>query len=50
MGHLVLGKFVIQGDSGGKVIIVAGGSIGHCEKIIHMNMCVIVNGYRKRAV
>ena len=40
----------IQGDSGGKVSIVGGDNIGHCEKNVHMNMCLIVNGYRDTAV
>jgi hypothetical protein len=40
----------IQGDSGGKVTILGGDSIGHCEKKVHMNMCLLLNGYRDRAV
>jgi hypothetical protein len=40
----------IQSDSGGKVNILGGESIGHCEKRVHMNMCLIVNGCRERAV
>jgi hypothetical protein len=41
----------IQGDSGGKVNILEGDNISHCEKEkVHMNMCVIPNGYRDRAV
>jgi hypothetical protein len=36
----------IQGDSGGKASILGGDSIGHCEKKkVHMNMCLILNGY-----
>ena len=35
----------IQGDSGNKVNILAGDSIGHCEKKIHSKMCLIVNSY-----
>ena len=41
---------VIPGDSGGKVNILGGNSIGHCEKNVHMNMCLIPNGYRNRTV
>jgi hypothetical protein len=40
----------IQGDSGGKVNILGGDSIGHCEKKVHTNMCLILNGYQDRAV
>jgi hypothetical protein len=40
----------IQDDSEGKFNILRGDSIGHCEKKVHMNMCVILNGYRDRAV
>ena len=40
----------IQGDSR-EVNILGGDSIGHCErKKAHMNTCLIVNGYRDRAV
>jgi hypothetical protein len=31
----------IQDDSGGKGSILGGGSIGHCEKKVYMNMCLI---------
>jgi hypothetical protein len=27
-----------------------GNSIGHCEKKIYINMCLILNDYRDRAV
>jgi hypothetical protein len=42
----------IDGDSGGKVSIFVGDNIGHFEKKkdVHMNMCLILNGYRDRAV
>jgi hypothetical protein len=41
----------IQGESGGNANILGGDSIGHCEKKkSHMNNCVILNGYRDRAV
>jgi hypothetical protein len=40
----------MQGDSGGKVNILEGNSIGHCEKKIYINMCLILNDYRDRAV
>ena len=41
---------LIQGDSGGKVNILGGDSMGHCEENVHTNMCIFVNGYRERAV
>lgn len=34
----------IQNDSGGKVNNLGGYSIGQCEKKVHMNMSLIVNG------
>ena len=40
----------IQSDSGGKLIFLGGDSIGHCVKKINVNMCLILNGYRDRAV
>jgi len=40
----------IQGDSGGKVNILGGDSIGHCEIKVHINMFLFLNGYRDRAV
>ena len=41
----------IQGDSGRKVNILGRNSIDHCEKKkVNMNMCVILNVYRDRAV
>jgi hypothetical protein len=41
----------VQGDSGGKVSILRGDSIGYCEgKKVRMNMCLIAIGYRDRAV
>jgi len=40
----------IQGDSGEQVNILRGDSIGHFEKKkVHVNMCLILNGYRDRA-
>jgi hypothetical protein len=36
----------LQGDSGGKANILGGDSISHCEKKVHMNMCIILNGYQ----
>ena len=36
----------IQGDSVGKVSILWSENIGHCEREVHMNMCLIVTGYR----
>jgi hypothetical protein len=40
----------IQGDVGGKVNILRGDNIGHCEKNVNMNMCLILNRYRDRAL
>ena len=41
----------IQGNSGEKFNILGGDSIGHCEKKkVHMNTCLIPNGYPDRAV
>ena len=50
MVTLVTQILYIQGDSGGKISIVGGDNIGHCEKNVHMNMCLILNGYRDTAV
>jgi hypothetical protein len=36
----------IQGDSGGKANILGRGSIGHCEKKVDTNTCLILNVYR----
>ena len=47
----VVTQYKIQGDSGGKVYILGGDSIGHCEKKkVYLNMCLILNCYRDRAV
>jgi hypothetical protein len=40
----------VHSDSGRKGSILGGDSIGHCEKKVNMNMCLILNGYRDRAV
>jgi hypothetical protein len=40
----------IQGDLGERVSILVGDSIGHCERKVHMNMCLILCSYRDRAV
>ena len=40
----------IQGDSGRKVNIFGGDSIGHCEKKVHRNVCLILSVSRDRAV
>jgi hypothetical protein len=40
----------IQGDLRGKVNIFKVDSIGHCEKKVHMNMCLSRKGYQVRAV
>ena len=41
---------LIQGDSEGKVNIFGGDDIGHCEKTVHVNMCLSMNGYRNTAL
>ena len=38
----------IQGDSGIRFSIL-GGDIGHCEKEVRMNVCLILIGYRDGA-
>jgi hypothetical protein len=40
----------IQYGSGGKVTILGGDSIVNCELKVYMNMCLILSGYRDRAV
>jgi hypothetical protein len=40
----------IQGDSGGKVNILGGDNVSHCEKKVHTNMGLILNGYQHRAI
>ena len=41
----------IQGDSRGTTNILGGNSIDYCEKNeVHINMCLIVNGYTDTAV
>jgi hypothetical protein len=43
--------YTIQGDSGENVDTLGGYKIGHCDKKkFHMNLCVILNGCRDRAV
>jgi hypothetical protein len=39
----------IEGDQGGKPLMW-GHSMSNCEKNVHMNMCLILSGYRNRAV
>jgi hypothetical protein len=39
----------IQGDLGGSINILGVDSTGYCEKNVHMNMYLILNGYRVRA-
>jgi hypothetical protein len=38
---------LLQGDSGGEVSILGGDSSSNCEKKkkVHINMCLILNGY-----
>ena len=33
-----------------KVNILGGDIISHCEKKVHMNMCIILDGYRDIAI
>jgi hypothetical protein len=40
----------IEHNSRGKVNILGGGSVGRCEKKVLVNTCLILNGYRERAV
>jgi hypothetical protein len=42
--------YQIQVDSEEKVNTLGGDSIGHCEKKNPINMFLIMNGYRDRAV
>jgi hypothetical protein len=37
---------IIQGDLGRKVNILGAGNTGYCEEKVHMNTCLIMNGYR----
>jgi hypothetical protein len=46
----ILWPSVIQGDSGGKVDVLGGDSIGHCEEKLYMNTCLVLNCYRDTAV
>ena len=46
---ILLQYFECKGDSGRKVDIVGGDSIDHCEKV-HINICLILSGYRNRAI
>jgi hypothetical protein len=41
---------VIPCDSEGKANIFGGDTINHCDKKVHINVCLIVNGYRDTAV
>jgi hypothetical protein len=41
----------MQSDPGGKIIVLGGDIIGHCEEEkVHMNLCLILNGYRDKAL
>jgi len=42
--------FIIHDDSEGKVNILGCNSVGHCEKIFLINMCVIPHCYADSAV
>ena len=39
-----------QGGSAGRVTILGGNRLGHSEKQLYVNMCLILNGYRYRDV
>ena len=39
-----------QVDPGRKTTILGGDNIGHCEKKVHINMCLILNVYPHTAV
>jgi hypothetical protein len=39
-----------QGNSGGKVNILGGNNIGHCEENVYMNMCLIRIDYQDKAI
>lgn len=39
----------IQGDSRRRIGFFLGGDIGHCEKEVRMNMCLILDGYQDGA-
>jgi hypothetical protein len=41
---------LIQGDSGIKDNIWGGDSVGHCEKKVHFNLCLILNVYRDKTI
>ena len=43
-------RCTIQGDLGRKFQILWGDIMGLCEKIVRMDMCLIPNVYRDRAV
>jgi hypothetical protein len=47
----VLEEADIQGDPGGNIKYLGSDNIRHCEKEnVRMSMCLILNGYRDRAV
>jgi len=50
IAHFRCFRWSIQGDSEGKVSILADNRICYCEKEVHINMCSILDGYRDRAV
>jgi len=43
-------NFTIESYWEKKLYILRVDSIGHCERKVHMNLCLILNGYRGRAV
>jgi len=46
----VFSNYHIQGDLGKKVYILGGDNTGHDEKELHMNTCLILNGYQNIAL
>ena len=49
-GNITLDLNKIQGDSEESLNVLRGGSIGHSDKKVHINMRLILNCYRDRAV
>jgi hypothetical protein len=46
----VFGPQIIQGDSRGKVSCIGSESNGIIGKNVHVNLCLILNGCRDKAV
>jgi len=41
-------SIAVEVVSAGKFNILEGYIFGHCEEIVHRNMCLLLNGYRDR--